>query len=364
MSETRIVRAGSLMIGGSWPVSVQTMWKEPLPRCASPADPALEPVIRRLASLTDLGCSMVRFAVPDMAAAEALGMLAEKSPLPLVADIHFDWRLALRCMDFPIAKIRINPGNIGAAWKVREVAAKARDRGIPLRIGINGGSLPRDLAPVHDRVEAALAAAEREIELLEAEGFRDIVVSLKMNDPEEVIRANEAFAARFPYPLHLGVTEAGPLVAGIVRNTAALVPLLKKGIGATIRVSLSDSMEHEVIAGREILACAGQGGAGVRIVSCPRCGRASFDTHAFIERWKNSLYALRVPITVAVMGCVVNGPGEAREADLGITGAGNAVLIFRQGTIIRRVHADNADQAFEEALRELVQGNDAARRAD
>jgi len=354
-SATRAVKVGEVLMGSGWPVSIQTMWKEPLSVFAGQHDERLQPILKRLAGLKAIGCQIIRFAVPDEAGAVALGILAGASPMPVVADIHFDWRLALRCMDFPVAKIRINPGNIGAEWKVREVAEKAKDKGIPIRVGINGGSLPRDLEKEPDRVEAALKAAEREIEVLERAGFHDIVVSLKMNEPQEVIEANERFARRFPYPLHLGVTEAGPLVAGIVRNTAALVPLLKKGIGATVRVSLSDSMEQEVIAAKEILACAGKARKGVRIVSCPRCGRATFDTHAFTARWMDHLYRIDTDATIAVMGCVVNGPGEARHADLGITGAGDAVLIFRHGEIVRRTTVHDADRVFREELDSLLE---------
>ncbi len=357
MLSTRTVKVGDVLIGGEWPVSIQTMWKDPLPHFLSANDEAAMPILNRIASLKKLGCGIIRFAVPDIVAAESLGALAGRASMPVVADIHFDWRIALRCMDFPISKIRINPGNIGAEWKVREVVAKAKDRGIPLRIGINAGSLPKDLLAEKDLAVAALTAAEREIEVLSSMDFHDIVVSLKMNDPEDVVRANELFAQRFPYPLHLGVTEAGPLVAGVVRNTAALVPLLKKKIGATIRVSLSDTMELEVIAGKEILGCVDGGQQGIRIVSCPRCGRASFDTHAFVARWSERLYSLDAHVTVAVMGCVVNGPGEARHADLGITGAGNSVLIFKHGKIVRRIDAQHADAAFQAELDALLSSN-------
>ncbi len=354
VSGTRVVRVGNVLMGGNWPVSIQTMWKDPLSPIPEGESEARLSIVSRLESLKALGCHIVRFAVPDMEAAESLGHLAAAAPLPIVADIHFDWRLALRCMDFPIAKIRINPGNIGAEWKVREVAAKAKDKGIPIRVGINGGSLPRDLEHESNPVEAALKAADREINVLESAGFFDMVISLKLNEPQQVIRANELLSQRYPYPLHLGVTEAGPLVAGIVRNTAALVPLLQKGIGATIRVSLSDSMEREVIAAKEILACAGKASHGVRIVSCPRCGRATFDTHTFTARWMDYLYKIDSDITIAVMGCVVNGPGEARNADLGITGAGDAVLIFHQGEIVRRTTIHDADVAFKEELDSLM----------
>jgi (E)-4-hydroxy-3-methylbut-2-enyl-diphosphate synthase len=282
-----------------------------------------------------------------------LGGLARVSPLPLVADIHFDWRIALRCLDYPIAKIRVNPGNIGERWKVEEVVAKARDKGVPIRIGVNGGSLPEDLRGAPDRAAAIVEAAEREVAAFEELGFGDVVVSMKSSDVAETLRANRLFASRHDYPLHIGVTEAGPLVQGVARNAAALAPLLSEGIGETIRVSLSDSMENEIIAGREILACAGLGRGGVRLISCPRCGRATFDTHAFTARWANRLYALGKDATVAVMGCVVNGPGEGRHADLGITGAGDKVVIFRKGEIARTIRPEEADTVFEEELKGL-----------
>jgi (E)-4-hydroxy-3-methylbut-2-enyl-diphosphate synthase len=350
MSGTRAVKVGKVIIGGDWPVSVQTMWKDPLP---IPGSPAFDEAVERIERLSSLGCDILRFALPDEASAENLGALAARSVLPLVADIHFDWRIALRCMDFPIAKIRINPGNIGASWKVAEVVAKAKDKGIPIRIGVNAGSLPEDLRGIKDRAAAVVEAAEREVAVFDDLGFAEVVVSMKVSDVEATVKANRLFASRHDIPLHLGVTEAGPLIAGVARNTAALVPLLQENIGGTIRVSLSDSCESEVIAGREILSCAGKARKGVTLVSCPRCGRASFDTHAFTARWANRLYALGTNATVAVMGCVVNGPGEARHADLGITGAGDKVIIFRRGEIARTVSPDEADTVFEEELKKL-----------
>jgi (E)-4-hydroxy-3-methylbut-2-enyl-diphosphate synthase len=350
MSETRTVKVKDLIMGGSWPVTVQTMWKDPLP---APGSPEFEAALSRISSLAALGCELLRFAVPDEASAEALGALAKRSSLPLVADIHFDWRLALRCMDFPITKIRINPGNIGARWKVEEVVRKASALGLPLRIGVNSGSLPEDLRDAPDRAGAIVEAAEREVAVLDALGFRDVVVSMKASDADTTMEVNRRFAARHDMPLHIGVTEAGPLIAGVVRNAAAIVPLLREGIGATVRVSLSDSMESEVLAGREMLACAGLARRGVSIVSCPRCGRASFDTHAFTERWGERLYKLGARVTIAVMGCVVNGPGEARHADLGITGAGDKVIIFRKGEIARTISPEEADTVFEEELSKL-----------
>jgi (E)-4-hydroxy-3-methylbut-2-enyl-diphosphate synthase len=351
MSVPRAIKVGKVIVGGEWPVSVQTMWKDPMP---IPGSEAFEDALARIDRLALMGCDILRFAVPDLAAAESLGALAARSPMPLVADIHFDWRIALRCMDYPVAKIRINPGNIGASWKVAEVAAKAKDKGLPIRIGVNAGSLPEDLRGSEDRASAVVQAAEREAAVLDELGFFDLVVSMKVSEVDATIEANRLFASRHDIPLHLGVTEAGPLIAGVARNTAALLPLLREGIGSTIRVSLSDSCESELVAGREILACAGKARKGVTIVSCPRCGRASFDSHAFTARWASRLYSLPIDATIAVMGCVVNGPGEARQADLGITGAGNKVMIFRRGQIARTFSPEEADTVFEEELGKLV----------
>jgi (E)-4-hydroxy-3-methylbut-2-enyl-diphosphate synthase len=320
------------------------MWKEPLARESFPQ------AIKRIAGLESLGCDILRFAVPTVESAEILGELAGLVSMPLVADIHFDWRIALRCLDFPIAKIRIHPGNIGERWKVEEVVRKAADKGVPIRIGVNGGSLPEDLRG-KDRAAAVVEAAERETAVFEELGFPDVVVSMKASDVEETLAVNRAFASRHDLPLHVGVTEAGPLIPGIVKNTAALVPLLREGIGDTIRVSLSADMESEVTAAREILAAAGQGREGVTIVSCPRCARAGFDTHAFAARWAPRLYGLRKSATIAIMGCVVNGPGEGRHADLGITGAGDKVVIFKKGEIARTIRPEEADTVFEEELR-------------
>jgi (E)-4-hydroxy-3-methylbut-2-enyl-diphosphate synthase len=350
--ETRQVAVGKLLLGGTAPIAVQTMWKSPLPGF----DAAL---IERLRRLKALGCGILRFACPSLGDAEVLGRLAEAVAaadidLPLVADIHFDWRIALRCLDYPIAKIRINPGNIGDRWKVEEVLAKARDRGVPIRIGVNSGSLPKDLGALEDRAAALVEAAERELSIFGDFGFGEVLVSMKASDIETTVRANEAFAARHPIPLHLGLTEAGPLIPGVVRTAFAFERLLGRGIGATIRVSLSDSEEYEVIAGREILCALGLGGEAITLVSCPRCGRNTFDTHAFTERWRDRLYSIRKKATIAVMGCVVNGPGEGKHADLGICGSGDKVMIFRGGKILRTVPPENADREFGEALDGLL----------
>jgi (E)-4-hydroxy-3-methylbut-2-enyl-diphosphate synthase len=352
----------AVYIGGGRPPVIQTMWKDRL-AAGDLEGSGGEAILERIGRLRAMGCGLLRFAVPDLEAAEVLGTLASRVSLPLVADIHFDYRLALRCLDFPIAKIRVNPGNIGGRDKVEAVLSKAKARGRPIRIGVNAGSLPQDLRIAAeqgkiDRPTALVEAAARELAIFREFGFSNGIVSLKASGISDTINANRLFAERGyslgdgAVPLHVGVTEAGPLVAGVVRNTAALLELLAAGIGDTIRVSLSDSMENEVIAAREILGAA-TGSGGIRIVSCPRCGRNSFDTHGFTARWLLRLYSLPKDAVVAIMGCVVNGPGEAREADLGITGAGDKVLIFRRGLVIRTIRSDEADAAFAEELEKL-----------
>ncbi len=345
--KTRPVKVGSLIVGGGHRPPVQTMWKEAL------RSDGLEAVAARTRRLAALGCGILRFSTPDIEQAELLGELAGMVDMPLVADVHFDWRIALRCLDYPIAKIRVNPGNLGEAWKLREVAAKASDKGVPIRIGVNAGSLPADLKDEPDRAVAIMKTAEREVAALDALGFPAVIVSMKASGVEETVRANRLFAGRYDIPLHIGVTEAGPLVQGCVRSAVALHALLADGIGDTLRVSLSDEPENEVIAGIEIVALASGKRESADIVSCPRCGRATFDTHAFVERWKNRIYSIRKPVTVAVMGCVVNGPGEARHADIGITGAGNKVMVFRKGQIARTCAPEDADTVFGEELARL-----------
>jgi len=348
-------------------VVVQTMWKDRL-SFSDLEGKAADGLLARIEGLKKLGCGILRFAVPDLASAEVLGNLASMVSMPLTADIHFDYKIALRCLDFPIAKIRINPGNIGGKDKVRQVLSKAADLSRPIRIGLNAGSLPKDLAlkvdeGSLDNAAALVLAAEREIAVFKEFGFSNFLVSMKASSVADTIKANRIFAQKSDAPLHIGVTEAGPLIAGVVRNTAALLALLEEGIGDTVRVSLSDTMESELIAGREILlALAKDNSEGqpkgaphqwIRIVSCPLCGRSSFDTHGFTARWQSRLYALEKNMTVAIMGCAVNGPGEGRQADLGITGAGDKVLIFRKGKVVRTIDAAEADAAFEEELNRI-----------
>jgi (E)-4-hydroxy-3-methylbut-2-enyl-diphosphate synthase len=333
------------------------MWKEGITAVLNDGD-ALRAILNRIETLRQLGCDILRFAVPDTESADALCLIAKNTSMPLVADIHFDYRLALRCLTGSVAKIRINPGNIGSRERTAEVAAACKDKGVPIRIGVNTGSLPKDIASRVDdgkitRAEGLAQTALREAAVLDELGFTQVVVSMKASSAAETIDANEAFAAKSDIPLHIGVTEAGPLIGGIVKSTLALSALFAKNIGNTVRVSLSSTCENEIIAAKEILRECGRREGGVRIISCPRCGRNGFDVHAFLSRHEQNLLSLKKDITVAVMGCVVNGPGEAKHADIGITGSGDSVIIFKQGKIVRRTHAKNADKEFIEELESL-----------
>jgi (E)-4-hydroxy-3-methylbut-2-enyl-diphosphate synthase len=327
---------------------VQSMWKQPLGALGSTHSP--EHTLAGIRGLEQIGCELLRFSVPDLQSAELLGELASRTDLPLVADIHFDHRLALRCLDFPIAKIRINPGNIGRADKVEELVRKAEDKEVALRVGVNAGSLPKRLRREKNVARAMVRAAEEELSLLERLGYDRVIFSLKAADVETTVEANLLFAESYDYPLHIGVTEAGPLVQGTVKNTLAIARLLENGVGDTVRVSLSDSPENEIIAARSILQNLGFRAFGPEVISCPTCGRTAFDVTGFLEKVQPFMRRIHKNITVAIMGCPVNGPGEAKRADLGITGSENQVVIFKKGKIIRRESADHAIEAFEEEL--------------
>jgi (E)-4-hydroxy-3-methylbut-2-enyl-diphosphate synthase len=346
-----------IAIGGDAPVTVQTMWKEAITGLDADTEKRTE-LVKKINSLQVLGCDILRFAVPDMDSARALCAIAAETTMPLVADIHFDYRLALECLKGDVAAIRINPGNIGKREYVEAVVNACREKSVAIRIGVNTGSLPRDLeaqveAGSIGRSAALAETAVREAAVFNELNFDQVVVSMKASSVQETIDANETFAKKYDIPLHIGVTEAGPLISGIVKSTLAFSTLLKEGIGSTIRVSLSSTPENEVIAGREILYECGKRSGGVRIVSCPRCGRQGFDVHAFVNRWQNELLSLNKNITVAVMGCVVNGPGEGKHADIGIAGAGGKVIIFKKGEIVCTIDEKDADKVFREELQTL-----------
>lgn len=346
-----------ISIGGDSPVTLQTMWKESITDIPQNTE-KLDKTLKQLADLQMLGCDIVRFAVPDMESAKALCIIAEKTSMPLVADIHFDYRLALECLKGNVAAIRINPGNIGSIKNTSLVINACRDNGVAIRIGINSGSLPNDLQKSIaegniTRAQGLCETAVREAQIFEDLHFTQYVVSMKSSDVKETIDCNRFYAEKYSNPLHLGVTEAGPLIGGIVKSSIAFHTLLSENIGDTIRVSLSSTPENEIIAGLNILKECGKRKQGVNLVSCPRCGRIGFDVHGFVEKWQNRLLSMDKNITVAIMGCVVNGPGEGKHADLGVAGATDKVIIFKKGKIVRTVKPEDADNAFEEELNSL-----------
>ena len=346
-----------IVVGGTNPITVQTMWKEGIIGVKDDSS-ALSRIVDRIDELQSLGCDIIRFAVPDMESAESFKKICELSSVPLVADIHFDYRLALKCLEGQVSVIRINPGNIGKREHVEAVVNACRDKGVAIRIGVNTGSLPKDLeaqveAGTMSRALALSETAAREAAVFDELNFDQVVVSMKASSVQETIDANEAFAQKYDIPLHVGVTEAGPLIIGVVKSTLAFSHLLKEGIGSTIRVSLSSTPENEVITGRQILTECGLRSGGVQIVSCPRCGRIGFDVHGFVDRWQNKLMAMNKNITVAVMGCVVNGPGEGKHADIGIAGGDGRAIIFKKGKIVRTIDAKDADKVFIEELNSL-----------
>jgi (E)-4-hydroxy-3-methylbut-2-enyl-diphosphate synthase len=294
--------------------------------------------VRQIRALARAGCEIIRVAVPDREAAEALGAITRASPIPVVADIHFDWRLALTALKKGVDGLRINPGNIGARWKLKELVEALKDRQVPVRVGVNAGSLEKDLLKKYGRPvpEALVQSAERHIALLRELGHREVKVSLKASGVRATVQAYRLFAERNDCPLHIGITEAGPLFQGLVKSSLGLGLLLAEGLGDTVRVSLTAPPAQEVRAAYEILRALGLREYGPEIVSCPTCGRCGVDLRRMVAKVERRLEGLRTPVTVAVMGCAVNGPGEAREADFGIASGKGQGLVFRHGKVVAR----------------------------
>ncbi len=344
---TRQVSAGTVLIGGGAPISVQSMTNTDTRDAKA--------TIAQIRRLQAAGCEVARLAVPDARAAESLRAIREAASIPLVADIHFDYRLALTSIEAGIDKLRINPGNIGGPARVREVAAAARDRGIPIRIGVNSGSLPRELVQKHGRTARAMTeAALGHIGLLEREGFYDIVVSLKASDVRRTVQAYRLLAAKVDYPLHVGVTEAGPPPGGLVKSAVGIGIVLGEGIGDTIRVSLTGDPIAEVTAGRDILTALELRSFGPVIVSCPTCGRQRGDVASLVSAVQEAIGDMTVPMTIAVMGCEVNGPGEARDADVGLACGNGIGLLFAEGRVVRQVREADMVAALVEAARAVA----------
>ncbi len=333
---TREVKLGILRIGANAPVSVQTMYDVPLSRLE-------EKFASRMGVLKAMGCDVMRISYPDVKEHDALEKAVEECPMPVVADIHFDYRNALDSIKCKVAGLRINPGNIGARWKTEEVVKACRDAGLAIRIGLNSGSLPRNDYNV-SKERLMVDSALEYISWFENLGFCNTVVSLKASDPETTYRAYKLFASESDYPLHLGVTEAGGTVTSCVRTTWTLGRLLSEGIGSTLRYSITGRIEDEVTAGVELLRSLGLRKGGVRIVSCPMCGRKSFDSQSFLASVQDDILATGKNVCVAIMGCQVNGPGEAKGADVAVSGIGNKVYLYRNGEIYKEVSAESAKQ--------------------
>lgn len=342
----RTVMVGGVPMGGDAPITVQSMLNIP----AHDRKGNVEQAKR----LRDAGCEILRVAVPDAEAVHTVAAIKEAVSLPLVADIHFDYRLALEAAAAGADKIRINPGNIGGEDHVKAVATACRTRGLPIRIGVNAGSLEKDILAKygHPTAEALRDSALYHASLLEKFDFNDIVISLKSSDVPTMVRAYELMAQACDYPLHLGVTEAGTERVGLIKSSTGIGALLLQGIGDTIRVSLTADPVREVQAGRDLLRSLGLRQGGASLVSCPTCGRTAIGLIPMAEEVERRLATVDKPITVAVMGCVVNGPGEAREADIGLAGGRGKAVLFRKGEVLRTVdEADAVDALFAEIAR-------------
>ncbi|MBR3835582.1 MAG: flavodoxin-dependent (E)-4-hydroxy-3-methylbut-2-enyl-diphosphate synthase [Clostridia bacterium] len=328
---TKKVKVGNIFIGGDAPVSVQSMLNKPAHDFEASVKQAIE--------LEKAGCQVIRGAIPDMDAVGLIPALKEAVRVPIVADIHFDYRLAIEAVAAGVDKVRINPGNIGSDDRVKAVVDACRSKNIPIRIGVNSGSVEKEILAKYGAPtpEAMAESAMYHASLLEKFDFDDIVISIKSSNVENMIKAYETVAERCSYPLHLGVTEAGTARMGLIKSSAGIGSLLMHGIGDTIRVSLTDDPVNEVYAGHDILKALGLKSDSVQIVSCPTCGRTKIDLISVANEVENALRDCTKKIKVAVMGCVVNGPGEAREADIGIAGGDGCAMLFRKGEILRKI---------------------------
>lgn len=348
MKKTNAVKIGNKIIGGGNPIMVQSMLKLP------PTD--YKSIINEINELEMLGCDIIRGTIPNMEAAKVIPKIVKNTNIPFVADIHFDYRVAIEAIKNGVHKVRINPGNIGGKERVREVVKCLKDYDIPVRIGVNSGSLEKDLLEKygHPTPEALVESAYRSIAYFNEFGYDNIVLSIKSSDVVTTIDANRLFREKYSYPLHLGVTEAGAELGGIVRSSIGLGSLLKDGIGDTIRVSLTGDSRDEVVVGREILISLGLLDEGVRVVSCPTCGRCKTDTLSIVKEIKEKTRHIKEPITVAVMGCAVNGPGEAKEADMGVAcGDGNAVF-FEKGEKVKSIKSEEIASFILERIEERI----------
>ncbi|MBQ8359907.1 MAG: flavodoxin-dependent (E)-4-hydroxy-3-methylbut-2-enyl-diphosphate synthase [Oscillospiraceae bacterium] len=344
---TRQIMVGGVPIGGGAPVVIQSM--------LNTKTTDVEGSLAQLKALKTAGCQIARLAVPNMEAAKAFGEICKESPLPLVADIHFDYRLAIAAAEGGASKIRINPGNIGGEDRVEAVVAACKQRNIPIRIGVNGGSLDKKLLEKygHPTAEALVESAFEHLALLEKFGFYNTCVSMKSSTVPTMVAAARLFRSKCDYPLHIGVTETGPVRMGLMKSAMGIGALLLDGIGDTIRVSLTDDPVEEVYAAKDILKAAGLRKEGVNIISCPTCGRTQIDLIGLVNQVDAALKDCQKPITVAVMGCIVNGPGEAREADIGIAGGDGCGMLFEKGQQVEKLPYDQLLPALLKRIEKL-----------
>lgn len=347
MAGTRTVKIGDKVIGGGNPILIQSMTNTKTQDVAS--------TMAQIQKLTKAGCDIIRCAVPDMDAAKALSEIKRQIQIPLVADIHFDYKLAIAAMEHGADKIRINPGNIGSSEKLRAVVDAAKERGIPIRVGVNSGSLEKPIVDKYGGVtaEGLVESALDKVHMIEDMGYDNLVISIKSSNVNMCVEAHEQISTQTDYPLHVGITEAGTLLSGNIKSAIGLGIILHQGIGDTIRVSLTGDPLEEIKSAKLILRTLGLREGGVEVVSCPTCGRTQIDLIGLANQVEDMVAGIPKNIKVAVMGCVVNGPGEAKEADLGIAGGNGEGLLLKRGEIIRKVPEDELLDALREEIMKL-----------
>ena len=347
--DTKRIRIGDVWIGGGSPVAIQSM--------TNTKTEDVEATVAQILKLERAGCEIIRCAVPTMEAAEALGEIKKQIHIPLVADIHFDYRLAIAAIEHGADKIRINPGNIGDSDKVQAVVDKAKEYGIPIRVGVNSGSLEKHLVEKYGGVtaEGIVESALDKVHLIEDMGYDNLVVSIKSSDVLMCVKAHELLSKQCPYPLHVGITEAGTVLSGNIKSSVGLGIILHQGIGDTIRVSLTGDPVEEIKSAKLILKTLGLKKGGIEIVSCPTCGRTKIDLIGLANQVENMVADIPLDIKVAVMGCVVNGPGEAREADIGIAGGIGEGLLIKKGQVVKKV---KEEELLETLRQELLHWNE------
>ncbi|MCK5080796.1 MAG: flavodoxin-dependent (E)-4-hydroxy-3-methylbut-2-enyl-diphosphate synthase [Candidatus Moranbacteria bacterium] len=345
--KSSVVKVGSLLLGGDNPIRVQSM-------CDTDTR-NIEATVKQILELEKNKCEIIRVAVPDIKAAQAIGAIKKQIHIPLVADIHFDYKLALEVIKQGVDKVRINPGNIGSEEKVKAVVEACKKKSIPIRIGINGGSLEKDLLKKYGQTpKAAVESALRHVRILEKLDFHNILISIKFSEVPPMIEAYRLLTKKVPYPLHLGVTHAGTPFIGTIKNAIGIGTLVEEGIGATLRVSLTGPLTEELRAGWAILQSLDKREKKVELISCPTCGRCEIDLVNLVEKVEKFLEKIDKPIKVAVMGCVVNGPGEAKEADIGIAGGHGKAIIFAKGKILKTVPEKDIFKTLEEEIKKIT----------